>query len=105
EAIETAVRRLVSIVPGSGLSVAGVDSPVVGELIPAAVSRVATAGIGLGEWQARNIRTTPDGMAFDVTRSDTQIGRFSMPMAGTFNVQNALGAIIVAGELSIETEL
>ena len=105
EAIKTAFRRLINIVPQSGLIVAGVDSPVVGELIPAAFSRVATAGIGLGEWQARNIRTTPDGMAFDVTRSDTQIGRFSIPMAGTFNVQNALGAIIVAGELRIETEL
>jgi UDP-N-acetylmuramate: L-alanyl-gamma-D-glutamyl-meso-diaminopimelate ligase len=105
EAIKTAFRRLINIVPRSGLIVAGVDSPVVGELIPAAFSRVATAGIGLGEWQANNIRTTPDGMAFDVTRPGTPLGRFSIPMVGTFNVQNALGAIIVARELKIEPEL
>ena len=56
-AIKTAFRRLINIVPKSGLIVAGVDSPVVAELIPAAFSRVATAGIGVGEWQAAKIQT------------------------------------------------
>ncbi len=105
EAIKTAFRRLLNIIPRSGLVVADVDSPVVRELIPAAFSRVATAGIGLGDWQATNIQTTPNGMAFDVKQSGTPIGRFSIPMAGTFNVQNALGAIIVAGELRIENDV
>src|SRR2546422_8036408 len=102
EAIKTSFRRLINIVPRSGLIVAGVDSPVVRELIPAAFSLVATAGIGVGEWQAKNVVTTTDGMSFDVTRGDSTIGSFSIPMAGTFNVQNALGAIIVAKELGIE---
>jgi UDP-N-acetylmuramate: L-alanyl-gamma-D-glutamyl-meso-diaminopimelate ligase len=102
EAIKTSFRRLINIVPRSGLIVAGVDSPVVRELIPAAFSRVATAGIGVGEWQAKNAHTTTDGMSFDVTRGDSTVGNFSIPMAGTFNVQNALGAIIVARELGIE---
>src|SRR5437899_5602756 len=75
EAIKTAFRRLINIVPQSGLIVAGVDSPVVGELIPAAFSRVATAGIGLGEWQARSVRKARVGMAFGGRRSDTTIGR------------------------------
>src|SRR5262245_48526694 len=52
EAIKTAFRRLINIVPRSGLIIAGVDSPVVGELIPAAFSRVAKTGLGTGEWQA-----------------------------------------------------
>jgi UDP-N-acetylmuramate: L-alanyl-gamma-D-glutamyl-meso-diaminopimelate ligase len=104
EAIKTAFRRLINIVPRSGLIVAGVDSPVVRELIPAAFSRVATAGIGLGEWQAKKVATTADGMSFDVTHADSMIGSFSIPMAGTFNVQNALGAIIVAREQGIENK-
>src|SRR6266403_6279295 len=58
EALKTSFRRLINIVPRSGLIVAGVDSPVVKELIPAAFSRVATAGIGMGDWQAVNIKTT-----------------------------------------------
>src|SRR5437773_1900558 len=105
DAIKTAFRRLINIVPQSGLIVAGVDSPVVGELIPAAFSRVATAGIGSGERQGRNIRTTPDGMAFDVIRSESLVGHFTAPLPGTFNVQNALGAIIVAKELAIENDV
>src|SRR5262249_61303075 len=44
ESIKTAFRRLIIIVPRSGLIVAGVDSPVVRELIPAALSRVERAG-------------------------------------------------------------
>src|SRR5438067_3229152 len=105
EALKTSFRRLINIVPRSGLIIAGVDSPVVKELIPAAFSRVATAGIGIGEWQATNIETTADGMAFDVLRSSSSTGRFAIPLPGTFNVQNALGAIIVARELEIPDDL
>src|SRR5437867_4713380 len=76
DAIRTAFRRLINIVPRSGLIVAGVDSPVVREIIPKGLSRVATAGIGLGEWQAKNIEPVEDGMSFDVFRSDTKLASF-----------------------------
>src|SRR6266446_6085569 len=102
DAIKTAFRRLINIVPQSGLIVAGVDSPVVGELIPNAFSRVATAGLGAGEWQANAIQTAGDGMAFDVVRAGAPATGFTIPLPGAFNVQNALGAIIVAKELGIE---
>ncbi len=105
EAIKTAFRRLINIVPRSGLIVAGIDSPVVRELIPAAFSRVATAGLGTGEWQAVNIKTTADGMDFEILRSDSNTGSFAIPLPGTFNVQNALGAIIVARDLGIPDEV
>lgn len=105
ESIKTAFRRLINIVPRSGLIVAGVDSPVVRELIPAAFSRVATAGIGIGEWQATNIQTEKDGMSFDVVCSGERIAGFTIPMAGVFNVQNALGVIVVAKELGIENDV
>src|SRR5262247_2252112 len=45
DAIKTAFRRLINIVPRSGLIIAGADSPVVRELIPATFSRVTTAGL------------------------------------------------------------
>src|SRR5205814_4693527 len=94
DAIKTAFRRLINIVPRSGLIVAGVDSPVVQELIPTAFSRVATAGIGIGEWQATNIQRTSDGMVFELRRSESLVGHVTVPIPGAFNVQNALGAII-----------
>ena len=105
EAIKTAFRRLINIVPRSGLIVAGIDSPAVTELIPAAFSRVAAAGLGTGEWQAVNIKTTADGMDFEILRSDSNTGSFAIPLPGTFNVQNALGAIIVARDLGIPDEV
>jgi UDP-N-acetylmuramate: L-alanyl-gamma-D-glutamyl-meso-diaminopimelate ligase len=105
DALRTSFRRLINIVPRSGLIVAGVDSPVVRELIPAAFSRVDTAGIGTGEWQAGNIKTTAEGMAFDVIRCEALVDHFTIPIAGTFNVQNALGVIIVARELGVENDV
>ncbi len=102
EAVKTAFRRLINIVPRSGLIVAGIDSPVVQEVVPAAVSRGATAGLGAGEWQANAIQTAGDGMAFDVVRAGSPATGFTIPLPGAFNVQNALGAIIVAKELGIE---
>src|SRR5437867_1274253 len=105
EAVKTAFRRLINIVPRSGLIVAGIDSPVVQELIPASLSRVATAGLGAGEWQANRIQTTGDGMAFDVIRALSPAGHFTIPLPGAFNVQNALGAIIVAKELGVEDDV
>lgn len=104
DAIKTAFRRLINIVPRSGLIVAGVDSPVVRELIPAAFSRVATAGIGQGEWQAAQIQTAGDGMAFDVMRAGSLVAHFTIPIPGAFNVQNALDSIVVAKELGIPND-
>jgi UDP-N-acetylmuramate: L-alanyl-gamma-D-glutamyl-meso-diaminopimelate ligase len=105
EAIKTAFRRLINIVPRSGLIIAGVDSPVVRELIPAAFSRVATAGLGTGEWQAVKIQTTNEGMAFDVVQSEKAVGSFTIAMPGVFNVQNALGVVVAAKELGIENSV
>jgi UDP-N-acetylmuramate: L-alanyl-gamma-D-glutamyl-meso-diaminopimelate ligase len=104
DAVKTAFRRLINIVPKSGLIVAGVDSPAVREIIPSAFSRVATAGLENGDWRAVDIGQKPDGMSFTVVHSGNTIGRFEIPLAGTFNVQNALGAIIVARELGIAND-
>ncbi len=105
EALKVSFRRLLNIVPRNGLIVAGVDSPVVAELIPAAFSRVATAGLGAGEWLARNIVSSEEGMSFDAFRGEASIGSFSIPMLGTFNVQNALHCIVVCRELGIENRV
>lgn len=105
EALKVSFRRLINIVPRNALIVAGVDSPVVAELISAAFSRVATAGLTAGEWRAGNIESSGEGMAFTVTHLDKSVGHFSMPMLGTFNVQNALHCIVVCRELGIANEV
>src|SRR6185503_6896275 len=90
EALKVSFRRLINIVPRNGLIVAGVDSSVVAELVPAAFARIAKTGIDAGDWQATNIEPVEGGMSFTVVRETSQIGKFSVPMLGTFNVQNAL---------------
>jgi UDP-N-acetylmuramate: L-alanyl-gamma-D-glutamyl-meso-diaminopimelate ligase len=102
EALKTSFRRLINIVPRSGLIVAGVDSPVVRELIPAAFSRVATVGIESGDWRARHIEQLGEGMRFQVWNRETEVGTFSIQMLGTFNVRNALDVIVAAKELGLE---
>ena len=102
EALKVAFRRLINIVPRNGLIVAGVESPVVREFIPAAFSRVAkdrNRGRGLA---GRRVRSFEEGMAFDVINKDVPVGEFSTPLLGTFNVQNALHCIVVCKELGID---
>jgi len=102
ETLKTSFRRVINIVPRSGLIIAGVDSPIVRELIPAAFSRVAEVGIERGDWQVREIEPVEEGMAFKVFHKDVHVGDFAIPMLGAFNVQNALGAVVVGKELGIE---
>jgi len=102
ESLKIAFRRVINIVPRSGLIIAGVDSPIVRELIPAAFSRVAEVGIQQGDWRARDIAPADEGMGFRVFHKDVHVGDFSIPMLGAFNVQNALGVIVAGKELGIE---
>jgi UDP-N-acetylmuramate: L-alanyl-gamma-D-glutamyl-meso-diaminopimelate ligase len=102
EALKVSFRRLINIVPRSGLIVAGIDSPVVAELIPAAFSRIAKTGIECGDHQATSIRNTESGMAFRVVSPGGSAAEFTTPLLGSFNVQNALHCIVVARELGID---
>ena len=102
ESLTIAFRRVINIVPRSGLIIAGVDSPIVRELIPAAFSRVAEVGIQQGDWRARDIAPANEGMGFRVFHKEVHVGDFTIPMLGAFNVQNALGVIVAGKELGIE---
>lgn len=102
ESLKTAFRRLINIVPSSGLIIAGVDSPIVRELIPASFSRVAEVGLERGDWRAQDLVPAEEGMAFQVFHKDVRVGDFQIPMLGAFNVQNALGVIVVGKELGID---
>ena len=104
EAIQLSFRRLMNIVPRSGLIVAGVDSPAVGELLPSAPAPVETFGLETGNWRADEICAGPDGTSFDVLEGDRLWHQFRTPLVGAFNVANALGAIVVAQRLGLSAE-
>ena len=104
DAIRLSFRRLINIVPRSGLIVAGTDCPVVRELVREAPCPVASYGLDSGDWRADNPAPTDAGTGFDVVLRNRFWYRFDMPMLGEFNVRNALGAIVAAEELGLAAD-
>jgi len=100
-AIQLAFRRLLRVVPRSGLVVAGTESPAVREVIADANSPVTTFGLHSGEWRADGIHPNDEGTAFDVVRSGRLWHRFETPLLGTFNILNALSAIAAADRMGL----
>jgi UDP-N-acetylmuramate: L-alanyl-gamma-D-glutamyl-meso-diaminopimelate ligase len=96
DAVRTAFRRLVNLVPRNGLLLLGADSPHALALREAAVSPVETFGLAEGStWQAWDVEHAGGVTRFQVTRGGEPFGRFESPLLGVHNVRNALAAIAV----------
>ena len=102
--VRLAFRRLVNLVPRSGLTLLGVDSPDAAALAVHARSRVQSFGLSSeAEWRALDVRTG-NGTTFRVQRKDENLGDFTMPLLGDHNVRNALVAIAVGVDLGLDLE-
>jgi UDP-N-acetylmuramate: L-alanyl-gamma-D-glutamyl-meso-diaminopimelate ligase len=96
DAVLTAFRRLVRLVPRNGLLLLGADSPDAHALVPNAVSPVETFGVMDGAtWRAEDIEHRDGLTHFTVRRKSDRVGRFESPLLGVHNVRNALAAIAV----------
>ena len=113
DAVALAFRRLVNLVPRSGLLLIGADSPGARALVSAAVSRVETFGLGDDvDWQAHELEvsgpSTGSGQGartrFQVRRRGSPYGAFELPLVGAYNVRNALAAIAIAADAGISAE-
>jgi UDP-N-acetylmuramate: L-alanyl-gamma-D-glutamyl-meso-diaminopimelate ligase len=105
EAVKVAFRRLVNLIPRSGLLLLGADSPLAAALAPGAFAAVETFGLTEGaDWQAYAVE--PEGMRtrFALRRSGEQFGRFEVPLVGAHNVRNAVAAIAVAARAGVDAE-
>src|SRR5688572_32454611 len=102
--VRLAFRRLVNLVPGSGLVLLGVDSPDAAALKTNARSRVQTFGLSAeADWRAGDIHVR-GGTRFRVHHSGRDLGEFTMGLLGEHNVRNALAAIAVGVDLGLEVE-
>ena len=102
--VRLAFRRLVNLVPRSGLVLLGSDSPDAAALAATARSRVQTFGLGeSAEWRATRIRVA-GGTSFHVSRGGQDLGEFTMAMLGEHNVRNALAAIAVGADLGLDVD-
>ena len=102
DAVLTAFRRLVRLVPRNGLLLIGADSPHAQALVPTAVSPVETFGVDeTATWRGSAIEHRDGLTRFDVHRDGTLFGRFESPLLGAHNVRNALAAIAVGTRVGI----
>ena len=105
DAVRLAFRRLVNLVPRSGLLLLGADSPHAAALQPFAVSDVETFGTTEGAtWQARDIEHADGVTRFTVTNAGGRFGTFESPLLGVHNVRNALAALAVGHRVGISAD-
>jgi UDP-N-acetylmuramate: L-alanyl-gamma-D-glutamyl-meso-diaminopimelate ligase len=94
EALRTAFRRLVALVPRSGRLILGRDSPEAARLAREARCPVETFGLAEdADWRASHVQPAVDGVAFELTVRGEPRGHVRVPLFGAHNVQNALAAL------------
>jgi len=102
DAVRLAFRRLVNLVPRSGLLLLGADSPDALALKKWAVSPVETFGLDeSSDWRASDISVSNAGQSFNVMHQGSLFGAMQLPLFGAHNVRNALAAIAVAHTVSV----
>jgi UDP-N-acetylmuramate: L-alanyl-gamma-D-glutamyl-meso-diaminopimelate ligase len=96
EALRTAFRRLVNLVPRYGTLLLGADSDEARRLAALARSPVETFGLAPdADWRATGVHPLPTGTRFELTHAGERLGHFDVPLYGTHNVRNALAALAV----------
>ncbi len=101
--------RLINLVPSNGRLIAGIDSPVVRDVLAEMDGKIFTnvETFGTGDdakWQARYIDFSGELMRFTVFREGTKWGEFETTLIGEFNVRNCLAVIIAADSWGIPIE-
>ena len=108
-----AFERFMNLVPRAGTLVAGWDSPALRPMC--AISRAPVQSFGIGgsgtappaeteagggpahpRWRAEHVRCGEAGTRFAVRRDGEPLGEVEMPLAGDFNVLNALAGMAAA---------
>ncbi len=101
--------RLMNLIPGNGRLIAGVDSPVVREVLAEMDGKLFTnvETYGLSDdakWQARYIDFSGDATRFTVFKHGNLYAEFETNLIGEFNVRNCLAVIIAADAWGISRE-
>jgi UDP-N-acetylmuramate: L-alanyl-gamma-D-glutamyl-meso-diaminopimelate ligase len=108
-AVKTAFRRLMNLVPGNGRLIAGWDSPHVREVVAEMGSKLFTRLETFGTcddatWQARDIDYSKELASFRVFREGREWGEFQTTLIGDFNIRNVLAVIVAADAWGIGRE-
>ncbi len=109
EAVKTAFKRLVNLVPRRGLIVAYDGNANVTECVERALSRVERYGLSEGaDWRVRNLRYEADSaghwMRWEIWRGGAVWAELEMRLAGEHNALNATAAAALAAGQGISKE-
>ena len=105
DAVKTAFKRLVNLVPRRGVIVAYDGSDNVTECVSRAFCRVERYGFGdTAGWRIRNLRYVNGQTQWEVDRGGVHWAEFAMNLAGEHNVLNATAAAALAAGQGIQKE-
>ena len=106
EAVKTAFKRLVNLVPRRGLIVAWDGSASVSECVARALCRVERYGFSdEADWRIQNLRHEDGLTRWEVWRGGALWAEFEMGLAGEHNALNATAAAALAAGQGIATEV
>jgi UDP-N-acetylmuramate: L-alanyl-gamma-D-glutamyl-meso-diaminopimelate ligase len=105
DAVKTAFKRLVNLVPRRGLIVAYDANPNVTECIGRALCPVERYGFAVeSDWQIRNLRTEKGMSLWEIWRQGALWAEMEMQVAGEHNVLNATAACALASGRGVSRE-
>ena len=102
-AVKTAFKRLVNLVPRRGKIIAFDASANVSECLERAFCPVERYGLGeQATWRATNLRFESEATSWSLMRERKHWAQLRFPLAGEYNVVNATGAAAMAANFGIE---
>ena len=105
DAVKTAFKRLVNLIPRRGLIVAYDASANVSQCLARAFCRVERYGFSAeAHWQIRNLQHTEGRSHWEIWRGGTLWGEAAMEMAGEHNALNATAAAALAAGQGVAKE-
>jgi UDP-N-acetylmuramate: L-alanyl-gamma-D-glutamyl-meso-diaminopimelate ligase len=106
ETLRTAFRRLINLIPRTGLLLVGADSDEARRLRMFARSPCETFGFAAdADWRASEVRAEADRTIFEVMRHGEPLGHFAVPLFGVHNVRNALAALAVGFAAGVSPDM
>src|SRR5215475_6884019 len=105
EAVETAFKRLVNLVPRRGRIVAFDRGESIERCVARAFCPVERYGAGAqSAWRVADVKLQPDQSLWTVTRNGTKFADFTFALGGEYNVWNATAAAAIAANYGIPIE-
>jgi UDP-N-acetylmuramate: L-alanyl-gamma-D-glutamyl-meso-diaminopimelate ligase len=106
DAVKTAFKRLVNLVPRRGKIIAYDADENVDECSTKALASLERYGMRAGsQWQVTNLRFRPEQTTWTVLREGSPWAEFEFAVAGEYNVLNATAAVAMAAHYGIEPDV